>query len=83
MVSHGSVRITNFISNINDKVILQREGKFYLVVLEKAYLYSSSGSLRRDYMASALRWVSEKIFCPVSVIQDSRMEDSSSLELVE
>lgn len=50
---HGSVRIVGLISIIHDKIIPRGEGKVYPVVLENFYLYSSSASSRRDFMASA------------------------------
>lgn len=50
---HGFVRVSNLISVIHDKIIPQGSEKVYPVVLEKAYLYSSSASSRRDFMVSA------------------------------
>lgn len=52
---HGFVRVSNLISIIHDKIIPQGTGKVYPVVLEKAYLYSSSASSRRDFRVSALK----------------------------
>lgn len=50
---YGFIRVCNLISAIHDKIIPQGAKKVYPVVGEKAYLYSSSASSRRDFMASA------------------------------
>ena len=50
---YGFIRVCNLISAIHDKIIPQGAKKVHPVVGEKAYLYSSSASSRRDFMASA------------------------------